>query len=211
MRKFLFVLPALLAGVVVLHAQTEGLGDLPIEITASGETTYEHGVAIARDNVSIRFGDTDIYADYAQYNSETRDVFLQGRVRIYRANTLYTGDQAIYNLDSKHIQASDMRSLDFPYFIGGENVTSAAERQYMIQNGIFTTHDSSEPDFHLKAKSVRIYLVPLSLPIARQPIQLLDYAGLPQLVGAIPSYAGNVSDHRSHLRSGAARLSEPTR
>ncbi|MEP6709774.1 MAG: LPS assembly protein LptD [Verrucomicrobiota bacterium] len=157
MRKFLFVLPALLSGVVVLHAQTEGPGDLPIEITASGETTYENGVATARDDVSIRFGDTDIYADFAQYNSETRDVLLQGRVRIYRANTLYTGDQAIYNLDSKHIQASDMRSLDFPYFVGGENVTSAAEGQYLIQRGIFTTHDSSEPDFHLKAKSVRIY------------------------------------------------------
>ena len=32
----------------------------PVEITSTGETTYENGVATARDNVAIHIGDTDI-------------------------------------------------------------------------------------------------------------------------------------------------------
>src|SRR5260370_29171594 len=48
--------------------------NLPIEITSTGETSYEDGLATARDNVAIHIGDTDIYADYAQYTSPPHTV-----------------------------------------------------------------------------------------------------------------------------------------
>ena len=38
----------------------------PGEITSTGETRYENGIAFARDNVAIHVGDSDIYADSAQ-------------------------------------------------------------------------------------------------------------------------------------------------
>jgi LPS-assembly protein len=151
------ILLALFAGTIAARAQTDELGGLPIEITATGDTKYENGLATARDNVAVRFGDTDLYADYAQFNSSTRDVLLEGRVRIYRGQTLYVGDRAIYNVDTKKIQSADMRTEHFPYYVVGESVTSDAEGQYVIHNGTFTTHDSSEPDFRLRAKTVRIY------------------------------------------------------
>ncbi len=56
----------------------------PVEITSTGETTYENGIATARDNVAIHIGDTDIYGDFAQYNSRTHEVSVEGHVRIYR-------------------------------------------------------------------------------------------------------------------------------
>ena len=137
--------------------ELEGPGSLPIEITSTGQTTYENGIATARDNVAIHFGDTDIYSDFAQYNTAKRTVFLRGNVRIYRGNTLYLGKEATYDLDTKAITAAEMRSGTYPYLISGQTVTSSSDEEYHVKHGSFTTHDSAEPDFHLNAQSLRIY------------------------------------------------------
>ena len=38
-----------------------------MEITASGNTNYENGIATAHGNVAIHTGDADIYADSALF------------------------------------------------------------------------------------------------------------------------------------------------
>src|SRR5438045_4656766 len=76
----------------------------PVEITSTGETTYENGVATARDNVAIHIGDTDIYGDYAQYNSRTHEVSVEGHVRIYRDVTMYVAERGVYNIETKQIR-----------------------------------------------------------------------------------------------------------
>src|SRR5207253_6041520 len=115
----------------------------PIEITSTGETTYENGLATARDNVAIHVGDTDIYADYAQYNSETHDVELRGHVRIYRDVTFYLVDSGIYNVNTKQLRAINARTESEPYFLSGENVTEIYENAYLIKNGTFITDDAA--------------------------------------------------------------------
>jgi len=157
MRKLVFLLLLLLGAARAGAQDLEGPGSLPIEITSTGQTTYENGIATARDNVAIHFGDTDIYADFGQYDTKKRTIFLKGNVRIYRGITLYTGEQATYNIDSKAISAEQMRTGTYPYLIAGKSVTSASDEQYMVKNGTFTTHDSEKPDFHLNAHTVRIY------------------------------------------------------
>src|SRR5689334_2447604 len=82
----------------------------PIEITASGNTNYQDGLATAHGNVVIHTGDSDIYADSVQYNPKTREVFAEGHVRIYRALSIFVGERAIYNLDTKKIEAVEMRT-----------------------------------------------------------------------------------------------------
>jgi lipopolysaccharide export system protein LptA len=129
----------------------------PVEITSTGETTYENGFATARDNVAIHVGDTDIYADNAQYNSRTHDITVHGNVRIYRAVTMYLTDHAIYNTDTKEIKADQMQTDYEPYFVSGENVTSIGPNAYRIEEGNFTTHDNPDPSFHLHARTVRVY------------------------------------------------------
>src|SRR6266536_6107577 len=129
----------------------------PIEITSTGETTYENGLATARDNVAIHVGDTDIYADYAQYNSETHEVELRGHVRIYRDVAFYLADSGIYNVNTKQLRAINGQTESEPYFLSGENVTEISENAYLIKNGTFTTHDAPNPDFHLQAHTIRVY------------------------------------------------------
>src|ERR1700681_4605687 len=101
-----------------------------VEITSSGETTYENGVATARDNVAIHIGDTDIYGDFAQYNSRTHEISVEGHVRIYRDVNLYVADRGTYNIDTKQIRTSDMRTDYSPSFFSGHNVAETSQNVY---------------------------------------------------------------------------------
>ena len=151
---FLFLLTASCA---LAADQFQGPGSLPIEINATGRTTYENGLATAHDNVAIHFGDTDIYSDFAQYDTARHTLLLRGHVRIYRDITFYIGNEATYNVDTKAITAGDMRTGTYPYLMSGQTVTSSSDAEYDVKHGTFTTHDSAQPDFHLNAQTVRIY------------------------------------------------------
>src|SRR5436190_1882583 len=179
MRKPVLLLVSLLASAGLINGEIKTPENVPIEITSSGETTYENGLATARDNVAIHVGDTDIYADYAQYNSTTHEVELRGHVRIYRDKptatipnkpahkfneedsdqqiSFYRADIGIYNIDTKRIRATNMRTESQPYFLSGQNVSEISENAYLIQNGTFTTHDAPNPNFHLQARTIRVY------------------------------------------------------
>jgi hypothetical protein len=144
------------AGVAGAAQNTPSRHD-PVEITSSGQTTYENGVATARDNVAIHIGDTDIYGDFAQYNSQTHEVSMEGHVRIYREANMYLADRGVYNIETKQIRTSNVRTEYHPYFLSGNNVTETSENVYRVENANFTTDDSPSPDFHLRARTVRVY------------------------------------------------------
>ena len=129
----------------------------PMEITSSGETKYEDGLATAHGDVAIHTGDADIYADSARFNPKTHEVLAEGHVRIYRTAGLFVGDRAIYNTETKEIQAVHIKTDKQPYLVAGEKVTSISEGAFMVSKGAFTTHDSSNPDFRLQSKTIRVY------------------------------------------------------
>ena len=157
MRTLILLVAALFASAGLIRGEIKTPQNVPIEITSTGETTYENGLATARDNVAIHIGNTDIYADYAQYNSTTHDVELRGHVRIYRDTSLYIAESGIYNTDTKKIRAINGRTESQPYLLSGANVSSIEENGYLIQDGTFTTDDSAKPDFHLHARKIRVY------------------------------------------------------
>ena len=157
MRTLVFLIATLLASAGLIQGEIKTPEKAPIEITSTGETTYENGLATARDNVAIHIGNTDIYADYAQYNSTTKDVELRGHVRIYRDVSVYIAENGIYNTETKKIKALNARTESQPYFLTGGHVTSISENGYLIKDGTFTTHDSPKNDFHLRARTIRVY------------------------------------------------------
>jgi hypothetical protein len=62
---------------VLANAQFGSFGDIPVEITADGETRFEGGVAIAEDNVQIHYGEVGIYTSYAEsYTNEVGNNFV---------------------------------------------------------------------------------------------------------------------------------------
>ena len=144
-----------LAGIGIARgASTERTENQPVEITSTGGTTYENGLATARDNVAIHIGDTDIYSDHATYNSKTHEITADRNVRIYRDVSLYIAEHAVYNLDTKQVRTGKMRTEYQPYFLNGQSVVQTSQNAYQIQDANFTTHDTPESnsDFHLHAR-----------------------------------------------------------
>ena len=117
----------------------------------------EGGLAIAEQNVIIRYGDTAIYCEYAQYNPDTRDVLLTGNVRIYKEGRLFTAERALYNLETKVLNTADFRGETHPFRFAGDSLSTFGSNAYLVKDGIFTTSDSSKPDYYLRARTVRIY------------------------------------------------------
>src|SRR6266576_3559717 len=132
MRSLVFLLAGLFASTAMIYGEFKTPENAPIEITSTGQTTYENGLATARDNVAIHIGNTDIYADYAQYNSSTHDVVLRGHVRIYREASLYIAESGVYNTETKKIRAQTARTESVPYFLKGGNVTSISDNGYLV-------------------------------------------------------------------------------
>ena len=157
MRMLVLLLAAVVASAGFIRGEISTPQNVPMEITSTGETTYENGLATARDNVAIHVGNTDIYADYAQYNPSTHDVALRGHVRIYREASLYIAESGVYNTETKKIRALTARTESVPYFLKGGNVTSISDNGYLVQGGNFTTSDTARPDFHLHAQKIRYY------------------------------------------------------
>src|SRR5207247_10617929 len=143
MRSLVFFLAGLVASAALMHGEIKTPENAPIEITSTGQTTYENGLATARDNVAIHIGNTDIYADYAQYNSATHDVELRGHVRIYRDKSLYLADSGVYNTETKKIRASTGRTESEPYFVAGNDFTSIRGDISTLVRGVYCTHYDS--------------------------------------------------------------------
>jgi LPS-assembly protein len=138
-------------------AEDQSLKGQPMEITSTGGTTYEDGVATAVGNVAIHIGDVDMYADSARYDNNTKVIELVGNVRIYRAGTLYVGDRGSYNTETKELLADRLQTADRPFLVTGDRVTSIDENAKLVQKASFTTHDSANPDFQVRATTVRFY------------------------------------------------------
>ncbi|HXQ34463.1 MAG TPA: hypothetical protein VN843_10650, partial [Anaerolineales bacterium] len=52
---------------------------------------------------------------------------------------------------------ADFAGAKLPFEMTGSNLTSFESNEYKIYDGTFTTSDSSEPDYYVRAKGIRIY------------------------------------------------------
>lgn len=151
------ILCALLLPVGGLWAQFGGsFGDVPVDIE-SPNTRFENGVAIAEDGVQIHYNNVSIYSDYAEYNPDTRDVLLIGDIRIYTEDNVFTGQRALYNLESKQVRALEFKGDYTPLKFRAMSLQAPSLHQFNVRGAELTTDDSSEPGFHVRARSVRIY------------------------------------------------------
>ena len=155
--------------------------DIPIDIAA--ERLDASGIlATASGNVQISYGSTTIYADEAQYDPTTRDVIATGNVRIYRDGQLVTAERAVYNLETKDIMSASVNGDNFPYLYSANSFqNNVGSTGYMVKGGVFTTSDSLQPDWSLRARRARIYprdsviLYDVDFYIGETPIMRLPY------------------------------------
>ena len=182
MRRFLLI-PLLLCSLSgALRAQFGNFSDKPVEITADGDTRFENGVAVADNNVQIHYNGTAIYSDHAEYNPDTRDVLLLGNVRIYSGADLFNGQRAFYNLETKQMRALEFDGSHNPLKFSSLSARGFGTKEFRLRDSDLTTSDSSMPDWHLHAHTIRLYpndrviLLNSTLYAGKIPIFWLPYA-----------------------------------
>ena len=89
MRSQVFVARRPASECRLIFGEIKDSGDARIEITSTGQTTYENGLATARDDVAIHIGNTDISPTTHGPIPPRMTVELRGHVRIYRDASLY--------------------------------------------------------------------------------------------------------------------------
>src|SRR5438067_11253319 len=123
MRNWLFILAISVLAGLSAQAQMPSFGAIPVEINADNQK-FVGGVAVAEGNVEISYGGTAIFADFAQYNPDTRDVLVIGNVRIYREGQTFVSERAIYNMETHQMRASDVRGEFFPFEFSSDSVAT---------------------------------------------------------------------------------------
>ena len=182
MRRFLLFATLMLSLGGISRAQFGNFGDKPVEITADGDTRFENGTAVADNNVQIRYGGVTIYTDHAEYNPDTRDILLLGNVRIYSGEDLFNGQRALYNLETKQVRALEFDGGHAPLKFSSLSAKGFGTRQFTLNDSDLTTSDSSMPDWHVKAKTIRLYnndrvvMLNSTLYVGKIPVFWLPYA-----------------------------------
>ncbi len=127
----------------------------------SDETSFDEqmGIAKAKGNVEINYKGITIQADQAEFHQTTGDVFARGNVIIYKDGGSYTAEEAIYNINTGEMTASSLRGALIPIYYDANDIEIPTSATDMIEmtDSWFTTDDSAEPSFKIKAKRIRVY------------------------------------------------------
>ena len=184
MRLLSIVCAFLLYPATAAKAQLNSLGGKAGEAINidSDETDYDHsaGVATARGNVHIIYGDTEILAGKAEYHIASGDIHAENDVSIYKGELAYKGNAAIYNINTGKVTANQLKSGKAPLFYESDSFDTQLKQMESISmtSSTFTTHDSANPNYRIKAKKVDI--IGLDRPKHQQRIifrNMTVYAG----------------------------------
>lgn len=151
-------------------AQTDGLDALVEKLDAIGNLRIENtdvsvrgGVAVLKPRDGVLHFESDgmeVFAGGAEYDSNTEQLRFTGDVAIFREGLIYRGDNAVYNVSSRQLDASGMRSSIEPLFFKAANISSPGGSDISVINlddPEFTTDDSEDPAYRITADSVSIY------------------------------------------------------
>lgn len=117
------------------------------------------GVATAIGDVHIVYEDLEIRAGRADYNANSGDIIARENVTLVKEGRVFRGENITYNLKSEELTANSIRSQLPPIFYEADKFETNTGDLVRIDgsNAFFTTHDSANPNFRVRAKSITIY------------------------------------------------------
>ncbi len=169
---------ALLVGIPIFAQEAEpppAAGGLPTDsllaslqsnVNIEGlETSFdpETGIASAKGDVRINYGDTEIRAGSAEYNSNTGDVIAKGDVVVVKAGIIYQGEHIVFNAKTNELSGANIRSGQVhkggQLFYTMESFETETKNVERVDGtgAYFTTHDLKNPNYRVRAKKMTIY------------------------------------------------------
>jgi lipopolysaccharide assembly outer membrane protein LptD (OstA) len=146
---------------------------------------------IMRETAKVTQATMMLDGDEIQYDLNTRNVYAVGHYDSTQAKYVplvlkdkleeMTGEQLVYNLDSKRGKIKESRTkLDQAYYSGGL-LRKEVENEFLVRHGSYTTCDNPEPHFHFASKDMKlitedkVFARPVVLYIESVPVFALPY------------------------------------
>jgi LPS-assembly protein len=167
MRKPLLIL-ALAGGALFLGGlkAQDTVSPWKVEGLDANKSTIKYdlksGEIRATNGVRVKYKDgkpeaAELTANNATINQKNGSVVASGNVVLRRDGLIWKSERIEYNFRTKNIKAAQFVSGNLGAFIKGEGmIGNKTNGVYRAQNTIFTTEDSKDPDFYIKAKEVEV-------------------------------------------------------
>lgn len=119
------------------------------------------GIAKAWGDVVVRYGDVTIYADQIEFHQSSNKIYARDHVRVFKDGQVVEAEEIIYDIKSGELSTSQLKSALEPIFYASDNVVRPPEENskepITMYDTYFTTHDSENPNYHLKVNKLEIY------------------------------------------------------
>jgi lipopolysaccharide assembly outer membrane protein LptD (OstA) len=155
-------LRAILPFIVLLCTAATAWGadaEEPWVIDSDNNFIYKPGVGTITltNGVTIRHQGAVLKARRARLNMETGECMAEGDVRLEGDGKVWTSDKLRYNFKTRQIVGEDFKVGQPPYFAKGEVfVGEQAQGVYVLLDGLISTDDNTDPNYHIKAKTLTL-------------------------------------------------------
>src|SRR5215470_3207661 len=181
-----------------IHPPSPAKGQVA-DMYSSGPQRHQGDVTSADGDVDIRYADTRLRADHAEYNNKTNEATAIGHVQLDYNGEHLEATEAHYNVSTGHgvfqnvhgtfkivRQANDQVLLtDNPLYFEARRVERFAGDLYFVQSAWITICDPAHPKWQFYAPVARIRLdktvalINANFRLFRVPLVWLPYATAP--------------------------------
>jgi len=148
---------ALLAG--ILCAVPAWAEKEPVSIKGDNVEYFDSiGKVVATGNVEAVYRDTKLTCDRATIYTQTKDAYLEGRVRIAQIEGLLKGEEIVYNFETRKGTVVEAEGEVGPWRTRGARAEKVSPDSFVHRGGYLTSCDFEDPHTRMKARQVRVYM-----------------------------------------------------
>jgi len=131
----------------------------PVSIKGDNVEYFDSlGKVVATGNVEAVYRDTKLTCDRATIYMQTKDAYLQGRVRLMQLDGLLKGEEIIYNFETRKGTVLEAEGEVGAWRTKGDRADKISPDSFLHRGGTMTSCDFEEPHTRMKAREVRVFL-----------------------------------------------------
>ena len=157
------------------------------------EYSREKQKVIAKGNVVIRYGNTQLTADYAEVETQTKKAYARGHVIVFQnGQERAQGEEIYYDFENHSGEFPKGRAINPPWFSSGLDIKQIRQGYKVVDHGRVTTCDLEKPHYEFRATKVSIYdndkLIArnVTIYVLGKPIFWWPYLVIPLQQGNLP-------------------------
>jgi len=113
---------------------------------------------VATGNVEATYRETKLTCDHATLYMDTKDAYLEGKVRLAQMGGLLKGEEMIYNFETQKGTVLDAEGEVGPWRTRADRAEKIAADTFVHRNGYLTSCDFEQPHTRMQAREVEVFL-----------------------------------------------------